>query len=53
MLGLSGTNQHTALGTVITVIAGMLAVGGVYADTFHHAYIGYFFDKITFMVGCL
>ena len=46
-------HRYVQLGAVIAFLAGLLGVGGSYVDTLHNAYLGYFFDKITFLVGCL
>ena len=53
MLSLSKTDSYLLLSTIALFLVVFLAIDGAYADTIHQAYIGYFFDKITFLVGCL
>ena len=53
MTEMSKIYSRLTLGRVATIICGVLALVGASFDTVHHAYVGYFFDKVTFLVGCL
>ena len=49
----SNISSTLIFGGIAAVIFGILAFAGTSADIVHHAYASYFFDKVTFLVGCL
>ena len=53
MPGLLEIQRYATLGAAVALLAGMFAAWSAYADALNNAYLGYFFDKITFLAGCL
>jgi len=46
-------DRFVALNVILACLAGISAVGVAHAGSLHDAYVGYFFDKVSFLVGCL